>query len=87
VIEIENQPGPISVAVNPEALASIANATDGTAFEAATGEELKAVYADIGSSIGYTTEQRDITGTFVGGSLVFLFGAALLSQLWFSRLP
>lgn len=87
VIEIENQPGPIPVAVNPEALASIANATDGTAFTAATGEELKAVYADIGSSIGYTTELRDVTGTFVGGSLVLLFGAALLSQLWFSRLP
>jgi len=87
VIEIENQPGPISVAVNPEALAAIANATDGTAFTAATGDELKAVYADIGSSVGYTTELRDITGTFIGGSLVLLFGAAVLSQLWFSRLP
>lgn len=87
VIEIEGQPGPISVAVNPEALAAIANATDGTAFTAATGEELREVYADIGSSIGYTTELKDISGTFVGASLVLLFGAAVLSQLWFSRLP
>lgn len=87
IIEIENQPGPISVAVNPEALAAIANATGGTAFTAATGEELRKVYSDIGSSIGYTTELRDITGTFVGGSLILLFGAAALSQLWFSRLP
>lgn len=87
VIEIEGQPGPISVAVNPDALAKIANDTDGTAFEAATGEELRAVYDDIGSSIGYTTELRDITTTFVGASLVVLFAAAALGQLWFSRLP
>lgn len=86
-IEIEGQPGPVSVAVNPGALEKIANATDGTAFTAATGDELKAVYSDIGSSVGFTTEQRDITGTFVGASLLLLFAAAALSQLWFSRLP
>lgn len=86
-IEIDGQPGPVSVAVNPGALEKIANTTDGTAFTAATGEELKAVYSDIGSSVGFTTEQRDITGTFVGASLLVLFAAAVLSQLWFSRLP
>jgi Ca-activated chloride channel family protein len=86
-IQIDGQPGPVTVAVNPEALAKIANATGGTAFTAATGDELKKVYDDIGSSIGYTTQQREITTTFVGASLLLLFGAAALSQLWFSRLP
>lgn len=86
-IEIDGQPGPVSVAVNPGALEKIANDTGGTAFAAATEEELSAVYADIGSSIGFTTEERDITGRFVGGSLALLFAAAALSQLWFSRLP
>ena len=86
-IELPDQEGPISVAVNPDALAKIANETGGTAFEAATEEQLKAVYDDIGSSVGYTTELRDISGTFVGASLVVLFLAAALSQLWFSRLP
>lgn len=86
-IDLQGQEGPISVAVNPEALAAIANATDGTAFTAETGAELQQVYEDIGSSVGYTTEQRDITTTFVGVALGFLFAAAVLSQLWFSRLP
>ena len=86
-IELPDQEGPISVAVNPDALAKIANETGGTAFEAATEEQLRAVYDDIGSSVGYTTELRDISGTFVGASLVVLFLAAALSQLWFSRLP
>jgi len=86
-IAIDGQPGPVSVAVNPGALEAIADDTGGRAFSAATEGELKAVYADIGSSVGYTTEERDITGTFVGASLVVLFAAAVLSQLWFSRLP
>jgi Ca-activated chloride channel family protein len=86
-IELPNQEGPINVGVNPEALAKIANDTGGTAFTAATSDQLKAVYEDIGSSVGYTTELRDISGTFVGISLVVLFAAAFLSQLFFSRLP
>jgi Ca-activated chloride channel family protein len=86
-IDLPGQEGPIAVPVNPEALAKVANATGGTAFTAATQDELKKVYEDIGSSVGYTTELKDITGTFVGGSLVVLFLAAGLSQLWFSRLP
>jgi Ca-activated chloride channel family protein len=85
--DLQGQEGPISVAVNPEALAAIANATDGTAFTAETGAELQQVYEDIGSSVGYTTEQREVTTTFVGVALMFLFAATVLSQLWFSRLP
>jgi Ca-activated chloride channel family protein len=73
--------------VNPAALAKVANATNGTAFTAATGSELKQVYEDIGSSVGYANELKDITGTFVGMSLLILFVCAALSQLWFSRLP
>lgn len=86
-ITIDGQPGPVPVAVNPAALEKIANDTNGTAFSAATEKQLKAVYANIGSSVGFTTEQRDITGTFVGASLLILFAAAALSQLWFNRLP
>ena len=86
-IAIEGQPGEVPVAVNPDALARIAADTGGTAFTATTGGQLKKVYANIGSSIGYTTAPRDITATFVGASLVALFAAAVLSQLWFSRLP
>jgi Ca-activated chloride channel family protein len=86
-IEIEGQVGPVPVPVDVAALEAIANDTDGTAFTAVTGDELREVYEDIGSAVGFTTEQRDITGTFVGAALVLLFGTAGLSQLWFSRLP
>jgi Ca-activated chloride channel family protein len=87
IIDLPGQDGPIPVPVNPAALAKVANATNGTAFTAATGSELKQVYEDIGSSVGYANELKDITGTFVGMSLLILFVCAALSQLWFSRLP
>ena len=87
VINLPGQDAPVQVPVNPDALAKVANATGGTAFTAETANELKKVYADIGSSVGYTTVPQDITGSFVGASLLLLFGAAVLSQLWFSRLP
>ena len=86
-IQIEGQPGPTPVAVDPVSLAAIADYTGGTAFTAATGEELARVYDDIGSAVGFTTEQQEITESFVLGSLLVLFAAGVTSQLWFSRLP
>ena len=86
-IELPGQEGVVSVAVNPAALEKIANATGGTAFTAATADQLKAVYDDIGTSVGYETVPKDITETFVLFSMIVLFVAAVLSQLWFSRMP
>ena len=77
----------IPVPVNRTALAQVADATGGRAFEAATAKELRRVYADIGSSIGYRTEQRDASSLFVGLALVFALAAAAGSLLWTSRLP
>jgi Ca-activated chloride channel family protein len=65
----------------------VADATGGRAFEAATAKELRRVYADIGSSIGYRTEQREVTSWLVGLALVFALAAAAGSLLWTSRLP
>ncbi len=77
----------ISVPVNQDALRSIAEQTRGTFFTAATGEELRSVYADIGSSVGYEAARREIGGWFVGAAVAALFLAAGFSLLWFSRLP
>ena len=77
----------IPVAVDREALQVLAEATGGSAFEAATTEELTSVYEDIGSSIGYETEQREIGAWFTGAAFVFALLAAGTSLVWFSRLP
>lgn len=77
----------VPVPVNREALRRLADATGGTNFEAATARELRRVYADIGSSIGFTREPRDISATFAGIGLAFALAAAAASLVWFSRLP
>lgn len=77
----------VPVGVNPADLAALAEATGGSSFEAATADELKSVYADIGSAIGFETEQREISGWFTGSAFVLALLAGAASLVWFSRLP
>jgi Ca-activated chloride channel family protein len=77
----------VPVPVDGPALESVADATGGAYYEAATGEELKQVYQDIGSSVGYRTERQDVSARFVGFGLVAALAAAAASLAWFSRIP
>lgn len=86
-IHLDGYPDPVPVEVDIPALEAIAEDTGGTFFEAVTGEELKQVYADIGSSIGDTLEEREISDRFVGASMLVLLAGAVTSQIWFRRLP
>ena len=86
-ITLEGEPFPIPVPVDRRSLAEIADATGGTFYEAVSAEELSAVYADIGSSVGYEVEQVEITTWFVGMALISLLATGALSLAWFSRLP
>lgn len=77
----------VPVPVDEDALRALAEQTSGTAFAATSGAELKDVYADIGRSVGYRTEHREVTSWFVGFALLAALAAAAGSLLWFSRLP
>ena len=85
VVNVEGNEVPVPV--NREALRVLAEDTGGTAFEAASAKELRKVYADIGSSVGYRTVHREVTSWFIGLALVFAMAAAGASLFWFSRLP
>ena len=74
------------VPVDEAALRALAEATGGTAYTAESGEELRDVYADIGSSIGWRTEQREVTPYLAALGLLVATGAGALSLRWFSRL-
>jgi len=86
-IQIPGQSELVRVPVNEEALEDVADTTGGTAFTAATAEELKAVYEDIGSSVGFVIEFREIGLWFVGVAMLCLIVSSLMSLVWFSRLP
>jgi len=70
-----------------DAMRDIADATGGIFFEAESESELAAAYEDLGSSIGFETEQQPITEWFIGAAMVALLAAAVLSLFWFARLP
>jgi len=86
-ITIPQEPFPIPVPVDKEALKSIASATGGTFYSAASEGQLKQVYDNIGSSVGFVTEQHEISTWFIGGALVFMLITGGLSLIWFQRLP
>ncbi len=77
----------VPVAVNEADLRALAEETGGSAFQAATTDELETVYRDIGSSIGFVTEQREVGGWFTGAAFVLAMAAGAASLVWFSRLP
>jgi Ca-activated chloride channel family protein len=86
-ITIPQEPLPIPVPVDKAALKSIASDTGGQYYAAASEGQLKQVYDNIGSSVGYDTEQREISTWFIGGALLLLLATGGCSLLWFQRLP
>jgi Ca-activated chloride channel family protein len=67
-------------------LRGLAQSTGGTFHTAASAQELQSVYKDIGSQIGYTTAQRDISWRFMIAGLLALVLAGAISLLWSGRL-
>ncbi|MGW6282505.1 VWA domain-containing protein [Kribbella sp. NPDC055071] len=77
----------IPVPADGQALQGLADATKGTYYAAESDDQLRDVYSDLQSSIGWTTEPREITNLVAGIALAAALLAALASLLWFSRLP
>ncbi len=74
------------VPVNSEALAQVAAETGGTAYTAASAEQLRATYDDITSQLVQLTRRTDLADLFAGGALALLAAGSALSLAWFSRL-
>jgi Ca-activated chloride channel homolog len=75
------------VPVDGATLQGVADLTGGAYHEAGTAEELRKVYQDISSSVGYRSELRDVSSHFIGYGLVVGLAVAAASLAWFSRLP
>ncbi|NIL58823.1 VWA domain-containing protein [Salinispora arenicola] len=74
------------VPVDRFALAELAATTEGHFYEAASVNELKQVYQDMGSSIGFRTEPREVTEWYAGVALLLALCAGATSLLWSSRI-
>lgn len=76
----------ISVPADPETMATVAEMTNGKFFEAVSAKELRSVYKDIGTRVGYETEQRDASGPILTLAVFALVAASGLALIWNGRL-
>ena len=68
-------------------LQKIAETTGARFFAAPTSDDLKDIYRELGSKIGFVKEKQEITVVFAATGLLFLVAGASMSLTWFSRFP
>lgn len=76
-----------AVPVDETTLRQLADDTDGRFYRAASTDELRDVYEDIGSSIGWHVEPVDVTPYVALLGLLLGLVAGALSLRWSARLP
>jgi Ca-activated chloride channel family protein len=77
----------LSVPPDPETLASIAETTGARSFQAPTAADLATIYQSLGTKVGYTQEQQEVTQWFAAGALLLVMAGAGLAAVWFNRFP
>lgn len=65
------------VPVDHQQMTQVAQISGGRSFSAATADQLKQVYQNIGSEVGYEKADREVTSRFAGYGLAFAVLAAL----------
>jgi Ca-activated chloride channel homolog len=68
-------------------LQRIAEITGARFFAAPSSSDLKGIYRELGSKIGFVKEKQEITVVFAATGLLFLVAGAAMSLVWFSRFP
>lgn len=76
----------IPVPADDASMQALADATGGRSFSAESAGQLRQVYADIGSRVGFTVERHEVGMTFVAMGLVLLLAAMVAALVWTGRL-
>jgi Ca-activated chloride channel homolog len=77
----------MSVPPDTKTLASVAETTGGRFFEAPTAKDLAQIYENLGSKVGVTQQEQEVTQLFAGAALLFVLAGAGLAAFWFNRFP
>ncbi len=89
-VDVQDQFGQtqtLPVPPDPDTLGEIAERTGARFFEAPSADDLKAIYQGIGSKVGFTNEEQEVTQLFAAGALVLVLAGAGLAAFWFNRIP
>jgi Ca-activated chloride channel family protein len=90
VVQVPNRQGQLQTLEVPpdtETLAEIAETTGARFFDAPTAQDLAQIYENLGSRVGFTEEQREVTQLFAAAGLLFVLAGAGLAAHWFNRFP
>jgi Ca-activated chloride channel family protein len=90
VVQVQDDQGQMHVLNVPpdtDTLAAIAETTGGRFFQAPTAQDLAQIYQSLGSRIGYTNEQQEVTQWFAAAGLLLVVAGAGLAAHWFNRFP
>lgn len=77
----------IPVPPDPATLREIATTTGGRFYEAASADDLREAYEQVGSLVSKVKRKREVTFAFLAGGLVLMLGAAAVAVVTFPRLP
>ena len=90
VVQVPNRQGQLQTLEVPpdtETLAAIAEMTGARFFDAPTAQDLAQIYENLGSRVGFTEEQHEVTQLFAAAGLLFVVAGAGLAAHWFNRFP
>jgi Ca-activated chloride channel homolog len=90
MVDVPNETGQLQrVPVPPDELTlqRIAEVTGARFFAAPSDRELRSIYRELGSKIGFVKERQEVTVLFAAAALLLMVAGMTLSLAWFSRFP
>jgi Ca-activated chloride channel homolog len=90
MVDVPNETGQLQrVPVPPDELTlrRIAEVTGARFFAAPTDRQLRGIYRELGSRIGFVRQQQEVTVVFAAVGLLLLVAGMVASLAWFSRFP
>ncbi len=77
----------IRTQLDETALRQVAEATGGEYYNARSAEELQQVYDSVGTRLTVRPQETELTALFAGAAIAALLIGAVLSLIWFNRMP
>lgn len=77
----------IPVPQDEATLKSVSEITGGSFFDAPSAKDLKQVYKDLGSKIGFINGKKEVTVWFALTGLLLMLAGGMSSLYWFNRFP
>jgi Ca-activated chloride channel family protein len=90
VVQVADQFGQmheLSVPPDTETLSAVAETTGGRFYQAPSADDLAQIYQALGSKVGYTQQEVEVTQWFAAAGLLLVLAGAGLAAVWFNRFP